>query len=219
MAGAQLTVPIEPQRTGAAARSNLYRLFSVAFTHPERADPGACDPIPEPGALERAAGALPYALTFAVGAPLRAPARADLHMRYTALFESGRGALSLHESAFSAVPKMKLWEELIRFYDHFGLRYQGHTERLWPDHLVVELELLHYLTFLETGLPGDPAALVRGQRDFIDRHLRAWLPKLAARLTQTPDAEPFAVLAAMLLAFLDAERAHLQGLLARPFAP
>jgi hypothetical protein len=47
---------------------------------------------------------------------------------------------------------------------------------------------MHYLAFLETGTieregPDHPsrADLMRGQRDFLARHLAAWVPQLAAK--------------------------------------
>lgn len=190
-------------RADSAARPEFYRVLSAAFRHP---DPAA----PSPGrALAAAAAALPYRLPeFAVP---ELPVE-ELRLRYTNLFEASdrSGAISLHESDFVPAPRAKVWEDLVRFYEHFGLRYDGEAIRLWPDHLAIELECLQYLTFLEAGIAGDATPLQRAERDFIDRHLLAWLPDLAGQLAVHERAEPWSRLVALLQDCLRADRGWLE---------
>ena len=157
-------------------------MLSAAFRHPDPAEPTLGR------ALAAAAAALPYRLPeFAVP---ELPVQ-ELRLRYTNLFEASdrSGAISLHESDFVPTPRAKVWEDLVRFYEHFGLRYDGEVIHLWPDHLAIELECLQYLTFLEAGIAGDITPLLRAERDFIDRHLLPWLPDLAGQLVEREEAE------------------------------
>lgn len=87
---------------------------------------------------------------------------------------------------------MKTMEECVRFYHHFGLALSEAPREL-PDHLVTELEFLHYLAFraaeaLERG--EDPGAFRRAARDFALRHPGRFLKKLEAGLERT-EAMPF----------------------------
>ncbi len=85
-------------------------------------------------------------------------------------------AVSLNESAYVNVEASTVFEELVRFYEHFGLRRQKGAEL--PDHLSVQLEFLHFLYELNhagASRGEDTQAVIRAQRDFIDRHLRRLL--------------------------------------------
>lgn len=81
-------------------------------------------------------------------------------------------ACSLHESDHSTRGQTSLFEELVRWHEHFGLRRADTA--LLPDHVSAELEFMHFLTFSEHENADDQAAvegLRRAQRDFLDRHL------------------------------------------------
>ncbi len=192
---------------GRAARCDLYRLFAQAFRHPS-------DEMAELVAeLQQAVAGHPNP----VASPIIAmPPLAELSQRYTQLFEAsnGRSAISLHESDFVSKTRATVWEDIVRFYEHFGLNYNGQSIRLWPDHLALELECLHYLVFLESGMRTDAEPLLRAERDFIDRHLLTWLPELLRRLKDAPQAEPYAALVAWLYDCLRADRAWLEQAIA-----
>ena len=81
-------------------------------------------------------------------------------------------ACSLHEAEYAGEDRSVLFEELVRFYAFFGLSRDELSEL--PDHLTVELEFMHFLTFLEhrCALDGRPIeGLRRAQHDFLSRHL------------------------------------------------
>jgi DMSO reductase family type II enzyme chaperone len=170
----------------AATRCSLYRCLATAFSFPT---PELSEAFASGSFLDEllaAADALPFPL--AVDDSLRgdpALAHEELQQEYIRLFEVGPGRppCPLYEGSHSS-GRMKTLEELVRFYEHFGLRSE--TGDL-PDHLCAELEFMHYLAFkeaaaLSTGADSLPYRLA--QRDFLRRHLCRWLPKLRLRLEQ-----------------------------------
>ncbi len=177
-------------RTGdelaAAARSSLYRCLATAFSFPT---PELSEAFASGGFLDEllaAAAALPFPLAADDG--LRGGptvAHEELQQEYIRLFEVGPGRppCPLYEGSHRS-GRMKIMEELVRFYEHFGLRPEAGD---LPDHLCAELEFMHYLAFkeaaaLHTGAEHLPYRLA--QRDFLRRHLNRWLPKLRRRLEQ-----------------------------------
>ncbi len=81
-------------------------------------------------------------------------------------------AASLREGSYADEDQSALFEELVRFYQFFGLNRGEGAEM--PDHISVELEFMHFLTHLES-VTEDPEALgslYRAQLDFLQRHLR-----------------------------------------------
>ena len=81
-------------------------------------------------------------------------------------------ACSLHESDHTGREQTSLFEELVRWHQHFGLRRRDTA--LLPDHISAELEFMHFLTYQEHHHGKDASAvnsLRRAQCDFIDRHL------------------------------------------------
>jgi DMSO reductase family type II enzyme chaperone len=80
--------------------------------------------------------------------------------------------------------------EVSEFYQYFGLEMgQPDGPRELPDHLCAELEFLHFLTFKEGQAEAQDAfMLLQGyrlaQRDFLERHLASWVPRLAVALEQ-----------------------------------
>lgn len=111
---------------------------------------------------------------------------------YMAAFDQGASssALSVRESTYVEIDSSGLFEELVRFYEHFGLRRNEDADL--PDHIGVELEFMHFLCELEhhAVLEGqDVAPVRRAQRDFIDRHLKRLLRGLSqGMLTRTGNA-------------------------------
>lgn len=74
--------------------------------------------------------------------------------------------------------RREIMEELVRFYEYFGLTLGSRPKEL-PDHLSVELEFMGFLTFKEAqalDARRDPSPYRRAQRDFLARHPMQWLP-------------------------------------------
>lgn len=92
-------------------------------------------------------------------------------------------ACSLREGAHSVDDQTALFEELVRFYEFFGLA-RGEAAEM-PDHLSVELEFMHFLTHLESRVGDEPESLAsvrRAQHDFIARHLARLVQAVRSKL-------------------------------------
>ena len=106
---------------------------------------------------------------------------------------------------------MKTMEEAVRFYNHFGLSLAENPHEL-PDHLITELEFLHFLAFREAETieqGGDPGAFRRAQRDFVTRHPGRWVPRLRAKLEEHESEAFFLELVRRLECFLEHDRTQL----------
>ena len=145
----------------AAARSLRWARLAGAFGYPgPSAPPDAALGLP---GIEREAGAA-----------------------FLAAFEPAvaREACSLHEAAHVGEHRSALFEELVRFYAHFGLVRRESAEL--PDHVGVELEFMHVLVAREAAARArgeDVRGLRLAQRDFLARHL-ARLAAAIARSTR-----------------------------------
>lgn len=218
-----MTSPIElcPRdgRRASAARSQFYKILSGVFTYPADASQAEFVLRGAGDALRDAAAELPFfvpavALLGDAGRATGAEyagnedGEGDLALAYTSLFDNcgGRPAVPLHEKDYVQRDTKQLWEELIRFYEHFGLGYDMKASGQWPDHLGTELEFLHYLTFLETGAPDDAAGIYGAAAgDFLERHLENWVPKFADKLGGKAEGSPYVALARVLAEFIAGE--------------
>lgn len=116
-----------------------------------------------------------------------------LEAEFLAAFEVGRDAppvplfegMNRHDMGREGI-----LEDLLRFYEFFGVKL-SETEREYPDHLATELEFLAWLCMQEqaAGQAGRDAEPFRlAARDFLSRHLAAWLPEFRRRLEATGTA-------------------------------
>lgn len=81
-------------------------------------------------------------------------------------------ACSLYEGSYGTRERTALFEELVRWYDLFGLSREEQADL--PDHISVQLEFMHFLTFLEGRHAKDQEtrrSLRKAQSDFLERHL------------------------------------------------
>lgn len=134
----------------AAARCRQYGYWAKAFHNPSFCLDGQTLDLPLPPAAPDHAAAFLDAFDPAVS----------------------ETACSLWEGAYVAQDRSGLFEELARFYDHFGLARAASAEL--PDHIAVELEFMHFLTHLEHEMHrrgGIDGGLRLAQRDFLSRHL------------------------------------------------
>ena len=193
----------------AALRSRAFAVLAGALGYPE-------GELLEDIRAGRIADALEATAGELVDPPLDREALRDglagdeLAVEYTRLFDVGVSGppCPLHDGLW-AKDRMRTMEEVLRFYHHFGLTLDAERHEL-PDHLVAELELLHYLAFreveaLEAGIDAGPYR--RAQRDFIARHLGAFVPRLREKLAAEKPPRFFAELFRVLEGLLAEARA------------
>ena len=195
----------------AELRSELYALFAQAFTHPDEA---FIERIVRGELLSRileTGSHLPPPNPFETVTNLATTSEQEPDVFFTTCFESGTSRVPLRESGYTTAPEKSLMEELFRFYRHFGLDVANGTLKELPDALPVELEFLHYLTYLEaaalrSGTSGNLDALQNAQRDFLNRLPGRWVDTLALRLEQMPDAGFYADASNLLARFVRHEK-------------
>jgi len=174
MTGLELS---RPEAVAAGARSRLYALLARAFRYPEGDSWAGL-----PQAMAEAASSLPYSLDAPV--PQEAPRAED----YVHAFEVGGpyGPPCFIYEGEHGGGRLKVMEDVLRFYDHFGLQpAQEDGRRDRPDHLAAELEFMHALAFLEAKAleeGGDPTPYRRAQREFLRFHLADFAAAVASRL-------------------------------------
>lgn len=141
----------------------------------------------------------------------------DIQVEYTRLFDVGvdQSACSLRESDYPGSERMALLEEVLRYYEHFGL-LPPEQYMVTPDHLLAELEFMHFIAyqegiFLQEGL--DPGPYRRGQLDFLTRHPGRWVPMLVKALEKQGGKAYFPALVACLNDFLGEEIKRLESIL------
>ncbi|MGI9373382.1 MAG: molecular chaperone TorD family protein [Hyphomicrobiales bacterium] len=119
-------------------------------------------------------------------------------------------ACSLHESDHTSHEQTSLFEELVRWHKHFGLRRTDTA--LLPDHVSAELEFMHFLSFQEEANTDDikaALALKRAQRDFLARHLLVLGEAIAEKCP--PTAKRYKALTLALRDFLSADLEYLNA--------
>ncbi|HSD09359.1 MAG TPA: molecular chaperone TorD family protein [Candidatus Binatia bacterium] len=213
-----------PGALGAANRSRLYVLLADGFRFPSPEFHGLVQGGAYRNGLRAIAACLPYPLPLADESLATSSEYVDLQAEYIRLFDvgpKGRPPCTLYEGEYWSGARMQVMEELVRFYDHFGLSLST-EERELPDHLSVELEFLHYLTFkesaaLERGL--DPASYRRAASDFLARHPSRLLPRLRAKIDEQPAEPLFPALVTLADDFVRADLAYLRSLGTSSAAP
>jgi DMSO reductase family type II enzyme chaperone len=194
-----------------ASRSLVYAAFAAAFAYPDREGMEAIRSGLLAGALRQLLGAVDPELPEGVDWAALQDCGADdefLPVEFTRLFAAGEnGPCCPLEGRCYGSAGMEATEDLVRFYDFFGLSLsEGQREE--PDHLLTELEFLHYLAYQEAALAAageSTEGLMRAQRDFITRHPLAWVPVLRSRLTTHGSPRFFLELVGLLERFLRAE--------------
>jgi len=159
--------------TGEAERlANGYLAMAQVFSYP---DPDAWQRLTEHGLVDPSL------------------AQKDLETQYLAAFEVGQGtaAVPLFEGMHRGdLGREGILEDLLRFYEYFGVRL-NESNLEYPDHLVTELEFLAWLCLQAQAAESegrDAAPFRRAARDFLDRHLAAWLPTFRRKLEATGTA-------------------------------
>lgn len=201
----------------AAACSYLYGLLGECFAYP---DAELVDSIRSCALLtqvERLCDVVSPALLQGLNVDALADPTAaldDLAIEYTRLFDAGtHGTGCSLNGGLQYGPQMKVMEEAVRFYAHFGLTLTEEQKEL-PDHLTTELNFLHFLAYGEHLLEarGESAAAYRlARRDFIARHPGRWLPIMEDKLRTMQPMPLFLALTELLQRLLAWDLAQLEA--------
>ncbi len=204
--------------SAAAVSSRLYQLFALIFGYPD-ADWVAAVRAGE--VAERLRELFELCGESAIAAPITPDLQAltdagedddALAVEYTRLFDTGPGGtpISLYGGHHQG-GRMQTMEEVLRFYQHFGIALNQQLNEL-PDHLVSELEFMHFMSFSEASLlagGGDAGHFQRGQQDFLTRQLGRWAPELHPVLLQHQALPFFTETTRLLGCFLQQEQVRL----------
>lgn len=169
-----------------ARRSQTYRFLAESFRYPDE----EFLKMARDGDVLKSALAVLREIPFEVrieegalsGQLLKGVSQDDFEAEFVRVFEGGPGGppCPLIEGKYAA-DRMGNMEELVRFYNHFGLSVAEAREREVPDHITTELEFMHYLAFKEVlalQRGEDPAPYCAAEIDFLSRHPAKWLPQL-----------------------------------------
>ena len=205
----------------AAARSRLYDLLARAFAVPGPPFHQAVREGVFAAQVWDSLAALPYAPALGDGEIVRqqlaeAASHRELQSEYIRLFDVGAPGppCPLYGGEYQKGRK-GVMEELIRFYNYFGL-HPSPRSRDMPDHITSELEFMHFVIFREVAAlhhQQDRASYLRAERDFLERHLCAWVPRLGERLRRQQPPAFYEALVRLAEALLAADLRYLQGLL------
>ncbi len=202
-----------------ATRSAVYKLLSLGFGYPAPALFKAFQNGEFLTELWDNISALPHqqhlmeektVITRTVRDELEGITSGDLESVFIQTFDAGIPAppFPLYEGSYRGEPRTSIMLEISEFYKHFGLvTCQKEGKREFPDHLCTELEFLHFLTFREAeAVMDNEHDLLKGyllaQKDFLERHLMLWVPKLCNRLQSSSHVPLYTQLAMITSIFI-----------------
>ncbi|RJP26719.1 MAG: hypothetical protein C4520_00300 [Candidatus Abyssobacteria bacterium SURF_5] len=174
------------EQTERARRSQMYRFLAESFRYPET----EFLKMVKDGEYLKYVLALLHDLPYEVaveegalsGQLLKNVSQEDFEAEFVRVFDAGPGGppCPLYEGKYAG-NRMGNMEELVRFYNNFGLSVAEAPERELPDHVTTQLEFMHYLTFKEVialQRNEDITPYVFAEIDFLKRHPARWLPEL-----------------------------------------
>lgn len=219
----------------AIQRGRIYGFFAAAMEYPE----GELAGLIRSGEIARQARQLVCGVYPELEAEIDWNALTDagkddeLSIEYTRLFDVGGSdgpPCCLNSGSANSDARMQYLEELVRFYNYFGLT-AGETEaNELPDHLTTQFEFMYYLCHQEAECqqPGedaeDAADYQRAQRDFIKKHPVQWVPHLRLNLDQSFAPPFYLALGQLMHRFIQLEQKHIESIVSQlkepePHAP
>ncbi|MBN8475577.1 molecular chaperone TorD family protein [Sulfuritalea sp.] len=173
----------------AKARNRIYALLAMGFRYPDEevfsqlADGAYADAIVN--ALAVCAADIAGGCQDSLAGLWATGPRQELEAAYISAFETNmpEPSISLYEGSHHLHGnKPELLLELKSFYRAFGLT-MAEAENDLEDSLTAELEFMQFLTAKQVQAEDgtlDKSPYLRAQKDFLERHLAAWLPPLLA---------------------------------------
>lgn len=192
-ADAAQDVEIEDNET--TARSGVYQVLGRLLALPDEESYATAQVGESSDALVDAAELLAFDFDFG-SCTLDADVTAEDHQaEYLRLFEVGSGSegppAPLLGGVYGTADRMRNLEEVVRFYEYFGLRTSPEDPRP-ADQISTELEFMQYLAFKEaaSASPRLQASFRRAQYDFLEKQLVTWLPQFVEKV-ETQDPSPY----------------------------
>lgn len=140
----------------------------------------------------------------------------DLSVEFSRLFDVGAsGPPCPLNAGIYADERMQSLEECVRFYNYFDLTAGEDFEEL-PDHVTTQMEFMHYLIHCEGELCEDQEQAdnyLRAERDFLNRQLGKWIPKLNERVIENKAIPFYLELIATITLFIELERGYVNDLM------
>lgn len=207
-----VAVNIPAERLADTARSEFYALFAQLFAFPSVDTLNILASGEWIARTNELAGLLPYPLQSASVESVEDERAVSL--AFSRLFDVVQGlpAVSLLERRYGEKKSQKqLWEDLLRYYNHFGLEFANSAAEGGPDHLVNQLEFMHYLSFLQCGNGDAGGDFRRAQRDFLGNHLGKWIGEFAQSASSESESQPYKAVAELLAEFVAADLRYLQA--------
>lgn len=188
---------LTPMDTVNIVRSRMYYLLSLAFSYPGENLLSTQDELYE---------------LVAVLYPNLAVSRKDMLVELDKMEAEYINVFDGHEQKKYCKPYEGQWQEADRamrqwevkkFYRFFGLGLNRAINEM-PDHIMYELEFMHYLCYrmvesasgalgkVKGAGPNQPRHYLQAQKDFLERHLLAWVDDFC-RLLQEKTTLPFYV--------------------------
>lgn len=202
----------------AAARSRIYQLFQVAFSFPDSAFYEGVSQGRWQDEVMSNLAALPYSVPAPEDGLRRVPtAHDEFQVEYNRLFEigiMGGPPCPLYGGHYEK-DRMRVMEEVVRFYNFFRLRL-FQDKRILPDHITVELDFMAHLARREAAAlqqQRDAESYWRAERDFLERHLAKWVPVLHQKLARQNPPPFFGAMVELADEFLRQDRNYLKILL------
>ena len=198
--------------SAAQARSNLFRLLALGFSHPTKEVHAEMTN----SAFQREIGtAAEFAGASVPDVPIIDASFTDFEAQYIDLFQFGRNGrpqVSLNAGDYEKIcdgrsrPAFML--EYTKWYRHFGLKTRDDPDaNELPDHITCQLEFLSWLAHLEANADPESSICVgyqKAQQDFMERMALPFLNSVTKQLSDlsgTSDAAPlFGALAMSALA-------------------
>lgn len=199
------------------ARTGVYQLLARLVSYPDSETYETAVSGESGRHLAEAGRLLPFSQSFDSPAIDGATSLADFRAEYLRLFEVGNGSsppAPIYGGMYDA-QRMQRLEEVVRFYEYFGLSTSAEDPRP-ADHLATELEFLKYLTYKEAVSSSArlQVSYRRAQHDFLDRQITSWVPRLEDR-ARAADAGPYWTwVTSIVNSFVEADSKYVSGVLA-----
>ena len=180
----EATAEVEIADSPITSRLGVYQELARLFAGADRDSYEAAVEGSWPGRLARDAKLLPYAFDYGETSVEGKVSAEEFQAEYLRLFEVGGiggPPAPLFGGCYGGGDRMKKMEDVVRFYEYFGLHASAEDPRP-PDHLSTELEFMKFLSYKEaaSASPRLQSSFRRAQLDFSERELGRWLPEVVA---------------------------------------